>query len=335
MKSSWSKLTLGAALFFSCAAFSFGQTDREKGIEFFKKADYKSAIDSLNKAVNLNRTDAEGWNILGMAYLYEIKFKESRKALENAVKYDPSKANYLVNFAYVNLISNKPGDADEAIRKALQLNDKNAEAYYVRSAINLWKGKYDQAILDADETIGLDANSSSAYIIKADSYLYKFGQQIYKSQKPGNHLDLLEKSIESLKTCLDNCAKTANLQSLQTKHDEITAFHKYFLRKKDEPVGQITTPVVDPTVTPLAILSKPKAGYTDSARYAAVQGTVMLAVLFSADGKTKTIIVMKPLSNGLTEQAIRAAQGIKFVPQKKDGNPVAVVKQIEYTYTLY
>ena len=307
MKSQIYKLALLSILILTSISFVFGQTEREKGIEFFKKADYKSAIDSLNVTVQLNKTDAESWNMLGMAYFHLVKFKESRKALENAVKYSPVNVTYLINLAYINLASNKLGTAENIVQKAIQLDAKNSEAYYVRGAVNFWKGKYDKAILDADEAIKINPNMNSAYILKSDSYLYRFGEQIYKSQKPGDYLDLLEKSIETLDNCLKNCSKTSALQTIQTKLDQVKAFNTHFSRKKDEIFGQVMDVIPDPTITPLKILSKPKALYTDSARQAAVQGTTTLAVLFAADGKTKTILVVKPLSNGLTEEAIRAS----------------------------
>jgi hypothetical protein len=45
--------------------------------------------------------------------------------------------------------------------------------------------------------------------------------------------------------------------------------------------------------------------------------------------------MLKPLSNGLTEQSFKAAKQIEFSPQLKDGKPVSVVKIVEYEYSLY
>jgi outer membrane biosynthesis protein TonB len=46
-------------------------------------------------------------------------------------------------------------------------------------------------------------------------------------------------------------------------------------------------------------------------------------------------MVVKPLSHGLNEEAVRAARAIKFNPATKDGKPVSVVKQIEYSFSIY
>ena len=61
----------------------------------------------------------------------------------------------------------------------------------------------------------------------------------------------------------------------------------------------------------------------------------MLRAVFAADGKVKHISVIAGLPDGLTERAIVAARGIKFVPAKKDGRPVSMWMQLEYNFNLY
>src|SRR5438046_7720747 len=60
------------------------------------------------------------------------------------------------------------------------------------------------------------------------------------------------------------------------------------------------------------------------------QGTVTLRVEFLDFGEIGEVTVVKTLPGGLTEKAVAAARKIKFEPEKKDGKPVTVVRQIEY-----
>ena len=60
-----------------------------------------------------------------------------------------------------------------------------------------------------------------------------------------------------------------------------------------------------------------------------------MRAVFSADGTIKHILVVKGLEGGLTEEAVRAARKIKFVPAEKDGRPVSQYFQIEYNFNLY
>lgn len=85
----------------------------------------------------------------------------------------------------------------------------------------------------------------------------------------------------------------------------------------------------------LKILSKPRPGYTDAARQANIQGTVILRVTFLASGQIGSIAPVKGLPSGLTEQAIAAARRISFEPAKRDGIGQTVTRQIEYTFSIY
>ncbi len=96
----------------------------------------------------------------------------------------------------------------------------------------------------------------------------------------------------------------------------------------------VKTKPVGPTVG-VQILSKPRANYTDAARQNQVQGKVVLRVTFSANGTIGGISVISGLGNGLTEQAIAAARGIKFEPAKRGGVPYSVTKPVEYSFTIY
>ncbi len=85
----------------------------------------------------------------------------------------------------------------------------------------------------------------------------------------------------------------------------------------------------------IKILSKPRPGYTDSARQANIQGTVILRVTFLGSGQIGSISPVKGLGSGLTEQAIAAARRISFEPMKVNGVGQTVTKQIEYTFSIY
>lgn len=83
------------------------------------------------------------------------------------------------------------------------------------------------------------------------------------------------------------------------------------------------------------ILSREKARYTEAARYNCVQGTVVLSVVFGADSKLKDIRVIRGLPDGLTRKAIEAAMKLRFQPATKDGVPVSVRGNLEYSFNLF
>lgn len=107
------------------------------------------------------------------------------------------------------------------------------------------------------------------------------------------------------------------------------------------PVGNTTSPQaatghttdVKPAAAPVAAYEVTKmplpqgrcsGKYTDEARAAATEGTVVLDLIVDEQGRARDIKVVEGLDHGLTQAAITALQGCRFSPGEKDGKPVAV-----------
>ena len=82
------------------------------------------------------------------------------------------------------------------------------------------------------------------------------------------------------------------------------------------------------------ILYREKAQYTQEAKDNKVEGTVVLSVVFGADGQIGEVKVIRGLPHGLTQKAIEAASKIRFEPAMKDGKPVSVRGMLEYSFRL-
>lgn len=83
------------------------------------------------------------------------------------------------------------------------------------------------------------------------------------------------------------------------------------------------------------ILYKEKASYTEMARLNRIQGTIVLGLIFSKNGEITDLKIIRGLPDGLTLNALKAAQNIRFKPALKDGQPVSVRGTIEFSFTLY
>jgi TonB family protein len=75
--------------------------------------------------------------------------------------------------------------------------------------------------------------------------------------------------------------------------------------------------------------------YSDAARAAKFQVTIILSIVVTTEGKATSIYVLKGAPFGLTTKAVEALQDWRFEPALKDGNPVPVRTQIETTFRLY
>jgi TonB family protein len=85
----------------------------------------------------------------------------------------------------------------------------------------------------------------------------------------------------------------------------------------------------------LIILSKPVPAFTEQARRKYVRGNVELNITFDENGKVGEVEVISELPFGLTENAIKAAKTIKFLPQIKNGKKVKVTKKIIYIFDFF
>lgn len=85
---------------------------------------------------------------------------------------------------------------------------------------------------------------------------------------------------------------------------------------------------------PVAIFS-PDPDYSEEARKAKYQGTVVLTVIVGPDGRVHGARVAQHLGMGLDEKAVEKVMTWKFKPATKDSKPVAVEVSVEVQFNLY
>jgi TonB family protein len=74
--------------------------------------------------------------------------------------------------------------------------------------------------------------------------------------------------------------------------------------------------------------------YSEMARQAKYQGTVLLSVVVDTSGHAVNISVLRPLGMGLDQQAMAAVSQWRFKPGMKDGKPVPVYANVEVNFRL-
>jgi len=82
------------------------------------------------------------------------------------------------------------------------------------------------------------------------------------------------------------------------------------------------------------LVEKQEPQYSDEARKAKLQGTVLLSLVVGENGQTRDIRVMRYLGFGLDENAVTAVSRWRFEPGTKAGQPVPVVTNIEVNFRL-
>ena len=80
---------------------------------------------------------------------------------------------------------------------------------------------------------------------------------------------------------------------------------------------------------------KPEPAYSEEARKAKYQGTVVLFIVVDASGAVTECRVIKPLGLGLDEKAVETVKTWKFKPALKNGTPVPVQVTVEVSFRLF
>lgn len=74
-----------------------------------------------------------------------------------------------------------------------------------------------------------------------------------------------------------------------------------------------------PVTRSVEILSKPRPAYTEEARRQRIEGEVLLEIQFAASGQVRVLGTVRGLGLGLDENAIAAAEAIRFRPAERAG----------------
>jgi TonB family protein len=288
------------------------------------QTDNDSAIELLRNTVKKHPDDADAWYHLGLAYYKKGFIAEARRNFERLIELRPDSTDANAKLAYAFILADKPEQALRFARRALELGDRSAEVHYAIAEANLRKHAdilTDQiavALQEAETSLRIDPQFTPALITKSFALwqLSRYPESIacleqFLSDKPGDvDADVWRAQLEQMR----EKAKRSNQGQLL---DDPGTFGAREVTQKAR------------------VLSKPEPSYTEAARIAGVEGTVVLRAVFAADGEVKNIFVLQGLSHGFTTTVVNAARKIKFEPALKDGKPVSMRIQLEYNFNLY
>jgi TonB family protein len=87
-------------------------------------------------------------------------------------------------------------------------------------------------------------------------------------------------------------------------------------------------------VTAPTLVSKVEPEYSEDARKAKLQGTVVLRIEVDTEGRAQNISVRQSLGLGLDDRAREAVKKWRFVPGKVNGKPATMVAYVEVNFRL-
>jgi TonB family protein len=117
-------------------------------------------------------------------------------------------------------------------------------------------------------------------------------------------------------------------------------WHSYFAKQEGKAAPQQANAPVH-VFKPGGGISPPHADfspdpeYSEAARQAKFQGTIVLILVIDASGLPTDLQIVRPLGLGLDEKAIEAVSRWKFRPAQRNGEPVASQVNVEVSFRLY
>ncbi|PYS93042.1 MAG: hypothetical protein DMF64_06460 [Acidobacteria bacterium] len=340
---------VGACLLFSlaCAQLTHAQVnapaqadDKTRGIELYQHGDYEGAVRVLQVVVKQQKNDADAWYYLGLTYNRKNDVKQARKAFEHALKLRPQFDAAQTGIAYTLLRGHKLAEAERAANRALAMNAQNAEAYYVLGVVHLQGQKNADALSASEAALRVKPDYAPAFLLKSQALVGLFEQEneaAIKAAELGNSAPPSATTQARSARLREAAQSIERFLTLSPNHPDAP-----FWREQLETLRVYTAAPEGPSVyntkevTSRAIItSKPEPTFTQEARQNNTQGEIVLRMVLAADGKVKYILVLKGLSDGLTERAIAAARQITFIPAMKDGHPVSQFVTVSYNFNIY
>ncbi len=322
------KIILLCTLLFSASAVFAQQTEREKGIELYKKGSYKESAAVLEKFVKATPNDAEARTFLALSQIKIGKIKDAVKMLDKSLDVNPNQPDALKAYAYALILRRNAKESVKQIDRLKAMQPLDAESFYILGWANLQLENYDDALENAEQAVKLAPKMPNVYYLKAQAIMNRRNvptDYAAIAEKYGSAADNIGKFIVLSAALPDAPYWTGQQETLKV-------FAAYYA-EREKNKGSADADAAN--ITPLKITAKPRANYTDQARQAGISGTILLLVAFTEKGTVENVLVLKSLGYGLDQQAMKAAKGIKYEPETRNGKPVTTVKNVEYSFTIY
>jgi len=168
------------------------------------------------------------------------------------------------------------------------------------------------------------------------------GKQFGQIQPPGNHVrieidaDLNGLTIPQVQSLMAKVFLTKN----EKLTDFVPAYWRTFLSGTLGPGASEQQPPLPAGETghkftaPVA-LAHGEPSYTEEARRAKLNGTVVLWLNVDRDGKVASVKILRPLGLGLDDHAVETVMKWRFKPATRDGEPFPVLVSAEVSFRLW
>jgi tetratricopeptide (TPR) repeat protein/L-ascorbate metabolism protein UlaG (beta-lactamase superfamily) len=177
-------------------------------VEYFKE-NYKPAIESFNKSLELNANFAYSWHGLGNIYYDQKEYEKAITAYQKAIELDDKFIYPLNGLGNVYYAQKEYEKAFKAYQKAIEIDDKNVNSWHGLGNIYYMQKDYEKAMNAYQKAIQLDDKSPYLYFnlglvyenkneLKTSKIHFINALEYFEKEKDKYWSSLAEKNIERI-----------------------------------------------------------------------------------------------------------------------------------------
>ena len=126
----------------------------------FRTKDYQKATDMFDVYTKGHEKNAWGYYMLGLSAWRAGQLDRARAGFDDALELDPRHVKSLVNVSRVLLESDKPGEAEPYLAKAIDIDQASSDAYRVQGRTRMLLGNSEGALESYRTALAIDPGSS-------------------------------------------------------------------------------------------------------------------------------------------------------------------------------
>src|SRR5437016_3944393 len=246
----FSAIWMWLLLLFAAPAI-WSQQNAQQGIDLYSNGQYRDAIQVLSCEVKQegNERNAELWNYLGLSYLAVSEYRNAIEPFGKAIDISPVTSAYHSNLAMAYVFMRRIATARIVVEKAIELDLKNYNAYYVRGMANFWDSKFDEAKADATRAIEIDETFAAGYVLVSDVYIAELSNKLTAGSSIKAEIGLLNAAADILKVGKEKREGKPSDALFDAAYESTIAFYEYI--SKNTAIISDAKDLPDPNVTPL------------------------------------------------------------------------------------
>ena len=143
---------------------------KERALLYVNAKAFDKALVDIKKAISLDQKNVDYYLVLSDIELQLGKPKESQDALVHALTVSPGNNATLIKLAKLNLILKDYPRTFEFVKKAIDADPVNPQAYFIRGIALLEKGDTNRAVGDLMKAVDQDQEYYDAYMTLGDLF---------------------------------------------------------------------------------------------------------------------------------------------------------------------